>query len=73
MAEESSADFEICGTQFEGGGGLIRDAMTYSTILNRSLHIFNIRANRPGVGGLRKEHVVAVDTMARLSCFGAGQ
>lgn len=57
----------LLGTQYEGGGGLIRDALTYSSLLNKSMTINSIRANRPGTGGLRAEHTVAIGTMAFLS------
>lgn len=57
----------LLGTQLEGGGGLIRDGLTYSTLLNKPMKITSIRANRPGVGGLRVEHTVAIGTMSRLS------
>ncbi|KAK0624533.1 RNA 3'-terminal phosphate cyclase/enolpyruvate transferase [Bombardia bombarda] len=55
------------GTTYEGGGGLIRYAIAYSSILNRPVHIHSIRANRPGRGGLRLEHTVAISTLAELS------
>lgn len=55
------------GTTYEGGGGLIRYALAYACILNRPIRIHSIRANRPGVGGLRPEHTVAVATMGELS------
>ncbi|KAK4146226.1 RNA 3'-terminal phosphate cyclase/enolpyruvate transferase [Dichotomopilus funicola] len=57
----------IDGTAYEGGGGLIRYALAFSSILNRPVHIHSIRAGRPGVGGLRSEHTVAVSTMAQLT------
>ncbi|KAF2110838.1 RNA 3'-terminal phosphate cyclase/enolpyruvate transferase [Lophiotrema nucula] len=57
----------LLGTQFEGGGGLIRDGLSYSTLLNRLLKITSIRANRSGVGGLRSEHTIAINTMAYLT------
>ncbi|KAK4162999.1 RNA 3'-terminal phosphate cyclase/enolpyruvate transferase [Cladorrhinum sp. PSN259] len=57
----------IDGTMFEGGGGLVRYAIAYAAILNRPVHIHSIRANRPGVGGLRSEHTIAVNTLALLT------
>ncbi|KAH6624809.1 RNA 3'-terminal phosphate cyclase/enolpyruvate transferase [Chaetomium sp. MPI-SDFR-AT-0129] len=57
----------IDGTAYEGGGGLIRYALAFACILNRPVHIHSIRAGRPGVGGLRSEHTVAVSTMAQLT------
>ncbi|KAL2842510.1 RNA 3'-terminal phosphate cyclase/enolpyruvate transferase [Aspergillus pseudodeflectus] len=57
----------IDGTRYEGGGGLIRDTLSYATILNKPVRIESIRANRPGTGGLRLEHTVAIDTVSKLA------
>ncbi|KAJ5774084.1 hypothetical protein N7457_008980 [Penicillium paradoxum] len=57
----------IEGTRYEGGGGLIRDTLSYATILNKPVRIESIRANRPGKGGLRLEHTDSMNAMARLS------
>lgn len=59
--------YHLSGTLFEGGGGLIRDALAYASLLNIPLQIHNIRANRPGRGGLRSEHAVTIATLARLA------
>lgn len=56
----------IFGSQFEGGGGLIRDSVSYAAILNKPIEFYSIRANRPGVGGLRVEHTISIDAMKRL-------
>ncbi|VBB81535.1 Putative protein of unknown function [Podospora comata] len=55
------------GTTYEGGGGLIRYAIAYSSLLNRPVTIHSIRANRPGIGGLRPEHTAAIATLAELA------
>lgn len=55
------------GSTYEGGGGLIRYAIAYAGLLHRPVHIDSIRANRPGVGGLRPEHTVAIATMSELT------
>lgn len=61
-------DFVVLeGTHYEGGGGLIRDVLSFSSLLNQNVQINSIRANRPGIGGLRVEHTVAVGTMAYLT------
>ncbi|EMD64432.1 hypothetical protein COCSADRAFT_142934 [Bipolaris sorokiniana ND90Pr] len=65
MAAEEFVVLE--GTHFEGGGGLIRDVLSFSSLLNRSVQVNSIRANRPGIGGLRVEHTVAIETMAYLT------
>lgn len=41
--------------------------MSYAAILNKLIKIANVRANRNGRGGLRKEHTIAIDTMAFLT------
>jgi RNA 3'-terminal phosphate cyclase (ATP) len=65
-SSERDVDIVLAGNTLEGGGGLIRDALTYSTILDKSIRIESIRADRPGIGGLRVEHTVAIDTMSSL-------
>lgn len=55
------------GTTLEGGGGLVRYAIVYSSIFNRPIHIHSIRATRPGVGGLRPEHTVAIAIISDLT------
>jgi RNA 3'-terminal phosphate cyclase (ATP) len=57
----------IEGTRYEGGGGLIRDTLSYATLLNKPVRVESIRARRPGKGGLRLEHTVSINAMARLS------
>lgn len=56
----------ISGSAFEGGGGLIRDSLSLASTLDTCIRIDEIRANRPGSTGLRKEHTVAISTVARL-------
>ena len=68
MPAPSQTDFVVVdGTAYEGGGGLVRYAIAFACILNRPVHIHSIRAGRPGVGGLRSEHTVAVSTLAQLT------
>lgn len=55
------------GSVFEGGGGLIRYAIAYSCLLNQPIRIHSIRAKRPDVQGLRIEHTIAIQTMAKLA------
>ncbi|KAJ8125065.1 hypothetical protein O1611_g8574 [Lasiodiplodia mahajangana] len=58
---------ELDGSTYEGGGGLIRYAIAYSSLLNKPLHIHSIRANRPGAQGLRVEHTAAIRTLSKLA------
>lgn len=55
------------GDHFEGGGGLIRESLVYACVFDMPIRFYAIRASRPGAGGLRVEHTVAIDTMARMA------
>ncbi|KAF2177437.1 EPT/RTPC-like protein [Zopfia rhizophila CBS 207.26] len=61
-----AATIVLASNTYEGGGGLIRDAISFVSILGKPIRLENIRANRPGTGGLRSEHTVAIRTIARL-------
>jgi len=54
----------LAGNTLERGCGLIRDALTYSTLLNKGIRIHSIRTDRPGIGGLRMEHVIAINVIS---------
>ena len=53
------------GSYGEGGGQILRTALTLSAITGRALRVNNIRANRDK-GGLRPQHLAVVRAMARL-------
>lgn len=53
----------IDGTTLEGGGGLVRAAITYSSLLNTPVRLHSIRANRPNVQGLQRGHSTAIKAM----------
>jgi RNA 3'-terminal phosphate cyclase (ATP) len=53
------------GSQGEGGGQLIRNAVAYAAILGRSLQIKNIRAGR-SKPGLAAQHVTGVRLISQL-------
>jgi RNA 3'-terminal phosphate cyclase (ATP) len=57
----------VNGSKYEGGGGLLRDIISYASILNKPVEISSIRANRPGHGGLRLEHTVAINALSILT------
>lgn len=56
---------EIDGGEGEGGGQIIRTAMTLSAITKKPVKIFNIRANRPNPG-LQMQHLTAVKAVRNV-------
>jgi RNA 3'-phosphate cyclase len=57
--------FEIDGSQKSGSGTILRLAVALAAATGESLHIFNIRQNRPK-RGLKPQHLEAVLTAAKL-------
>ena len=57
---------ELDGSSGEGGGQILRTALTLSLLTGRPFRITRIRANRPKPG-LRPQHVKAVESAALLS------
>lgn len=63
------------GTTFEGGGQLLRLALSLSSLTRKPINITNIRGKRSGGGGLKSQHLTCVQWLgtacnARIS--GAG-
>ena len=56
---------ELDGSTGEGGGQILRSALTLSMITGQSFHIRNIRANRPKPG-LMRQHLAAVRAAATI-------
>ncbi len=56
----------IDGSEGEGGGQLLRSALTLSTITGRPFEIVNLRAGRKKPG-LRPQHLVCVKACAKLT------
>jgi len=57
----------------EGGGQIIRNSLAYSVLLDRNVHLANIRHNRPKPG-LAQQHLVVTSLMKNISnaeLFGA--
>ena len=55
----------IDGSHGEGGGAVLRSALSLSTVLGRPTRIENIRSRRPNPG-LRAQHLTAVRALARV-------
>ena len=62
---------ELDGSAGEGGGQILRSALTLSMITGQAFRIRRIRANRPKPG-LRRQHLVAVQAAAAI-CGGQVQ
>ena len=61
----SNTVIEVDGSQKSGSGTILRLSIALAAILGETLHIYNIRQNRPQPG-LRPQHLEAVLTAARL-------
>lgn len=57
---------EINGGHGEGGGQIIRSAVTLSCIMKKPVHIVNIRKNRK-VAGLKPQHITAIKILQKIS------
>jgi RNA 3'-terminal phosphate cyclase len=62
---------ELDGSVGEGGGQVLRVALALSAILNKPLHIYNIRKKRDNPG-LRNQHLTAVRAVQAV-CGGGGE
>ena len=61
-----SVDIQIDGSAGEGGGQILRTAMTLSCITGKSIRIYNIRAGRPKPG-LQNQHMTSVLAACEVS------
>ncbi len=65
MTPANAGMLRIDGSQGEGGGQILRTAVTLSAITNKPVEITNIRSRRPNPG-LRPSHLTAVKVLADL-------
>ncbi|EER36577.1 RNA 3'-terminal phosphate cyclase [Histoplasma capsulatum H143] len=54
------------GSNLEGGGQLVRNALTLSALTGRPVTISNIRGKRKGPRGLRRSHTAAIQFLAEV-------
>lgn len=52
------------GRTGEGGGQLVRNAVVLAALTGQSLRVFNVRGNRRFGGGLKAQHMAAIDWIA---------
>jgi RNA 3'-terminal phosphate cyclase (ATP) len=57
---------EIDGSEGEGGGQVLRTALSLSVVTGKPFRLYNIRANRPKPG-LQKQHLACVQAAAKIS------
>ncbi len=64
--DERDGVVHVNGAVMEGGGQILRNTVALAAVLNKKLHVFGIRANRPRGGGLRPQHLNGIDLVAQL-------
>jgi RNA 3'-phosphate cyclase len=57
---------EIDGSYGEGGGQILRTAISFSTLTKKPIKITNIRANRPNPG-IKPQHYISIQSIKELS------
>ena len=57
---------KINGAHGEGGGQIVRSAITLSCITNQPIHLENIRKNRKNEG-LKPQHLAAIKILQKIS------
>jgi RNA 3'-terminal phosphate cyclase (ATP) len=58
---------EIDGSFGEGGGQILRSALTLSLITGKPFHLFKVRANRKPKPGLQPQHLASVRAAATIA------
>ncbi|KAH6686909.1 RNA 3'-terminal phosphate cyclase [Plectosphaerella plurivora] len=64
MTKRKDTTIDIDGSRGEGGGQVVRVAISLAAITSQAVRVDNIRAGRPKGGGLKNQHVTAIEYLA---------
>lgn len=60
-----ASSIHLEGTTLEGGGQLVRLSLSISALTSTPIHVTNIRGNRSGGGGLKQQHLTALNWLSK--------
>jgi RNA 3'-terminal phosphate cyclase (ATP) len=65
MARRQKKPIHLEGTTLEGGGQLLRLALSLASLTRKHIHITNIRGKRSGGGGLKAQHLTSLQWLGQ--------